>query len=296
MSKKGKGWHGEPNKHALAAMGIKTSNIPESKAEAIAKKDADNIIDLKETEEGKYVPDVDGATEEVDKDERDLTKDDDNILSNLKTGVGKLASKTKESLSNIQERLADKADEEIADIVEGDVKESVEQQLESEIGPRYSDTERRKIRQVIRKGDKKELLDLIREDRVIDARAIKITDKNANKLGAHLGNIKHDISLLEDKVRLLKDLKEEKYRHAKQKYKNIKEQLHEKWDEKKEDLEGTERKEEANKFNHLLEMKRIDLNQEVMVPEAKYKFAKEKKKALESIYKERKSFINKLLN
>jgi len=298
---KGKGWFGDSYKHALASKGIKTSNLNEKEAKKLA---SSGLLDQIEGKEGegwgldlkKDAKVKKKKAKELKKEAKELKKKarkgDESLASKLKTKVGKLASKTSDKAKSVKDKLSAKEDEVMGEIIGDDIKKGLKDAVERNVGGNVDKEEAKKI---IENGTPKELLEAIRKGDIIDAGAIHLSDENSRELGQHLGDLKHDLSLTEDKLRLLKDTKNEMERYAKKEYKNFKSQLKDEWNDIKTDLEDDERKEKANEYNHILEMKRIDLNRKVIEPEARYNYAKEKYEALKEIYENRKDFTSRWL-
>lgn len=272
--KKGRGWYGDSFEHSLASKGYK----PRSGNRVI---DADyKVIDSKKKD--------------------DKPSSIKEFADKSKTKVGKLAKKGGEMIkggyNKIKEHLSAKEDDELAEILEPDLRKSLGEAVqtnqwakEDAENPDYTEEQ---LRDFIEKGTPKELLDAVRTGDVIDANGVQISDENQQELVQHVGDLKHDATLAKEYQKQTERELKEKQRYLKKKYKMKKDEINDKWDNLP---ESSQTDNKHNEFKHELEDYENKLKAQLANYKAYNEMMEDISKGLEEVYKTRKDFVKKLI-
>ncbi len=263
---KGRGWHGDPYGHKMAGMGIETRSKGLIKdAGKKLKEGAESAVSkLKESSES-------------------------GVLAGIK-------EKAKSGYEKIKSHLTDKEDDKIAETVEPDLRNSMQEAVQTdefgETDSQFDDYSKEELKEFIENGTPRELLDAVKEGEIIDADAVSISDQNQQELAQHLGDLKHDLELAEQYKEETEREYEEMERYLKEKHDIRRDEINEEWEDLSDDSQTDEKK---NELEHELESYENDLKSQLSEYKAEYEKMKSVTNALEEVYDSRKEFVQNLI-
>ncbi len=263
---KGRGWHGDPYGHKMAGMGIET------RSKGLIKKAGKK---LKE-----------GAKSAVSK-----------LKESSESGVlAGIKEKAKSGYEKIKSHLTDKEDDKIAETVEPDLRESMQEAIQTqeggEVDDLHPDYTEEQLRDLVENGTPRELYDAVKSGEIIDADGVEISDENQQELAQHLGNLKHDLELSEEYKDEAEREYEEMERYLKEKHDIKRDEINEEWEDLSDDSQTDEKK---NELEHELESYESDLKSQLAEYKAEYEKMKSVTNALEEVYDSRKEFVQNLI-
>lgn len=169
-----------------------------------------------------------------------------------------------------------------------DVKETSDKAVESTA----SDTEEKSVSNL----SKKELAKYVRQGKIIDANALKVSAENKEKLGQLLSNLRSDVETLKNKTEILKDYRDEKLRYFREEWGADKQEIHKEWDNIRGQIrDGAEKKRERNRLKNEKEMKRLYYKAQMVDIKSSYEYSRKLYKHVKNIYKKERKFVSELI-